>query len=103
MTIKELGEILESTGLPVAYRAFPENEALPLPYICYLNPYDNNFMADGAVYSSAKHIQVELYTRYKDEELEERVKQALSSFGYTREEEYLEEEKCYQIIFEMEV
>lgn len=102
MTLAEFGELLDKTGLPVAYRSF-NGKTPQLPYICYLNPYDNNFSADGKVYSVAKHIQVELYTKLKDEAIEEKVKEALSEFYYTRNEEYLQDEKCWQIIFELEV
>ena len=48
MTLAEFGELLDKTGLPVAYRSF-NGKTPQLPYICYLNPYDNNFSADGKV------------------------------------------------------
>ncbi len=103
MKCSAIKELLETTGLPVAYRAFRENEAPPLPYICFLNSASDNFFADGQVYKEIKKLQVELYTRHKDEALEDKVKEALSSFSWQRTETYIEPEKCYQIIFEMEV
>lgn len=103
VTLKDIEALLENTGLPVAYRSFPENIVPPLPYICYLNPYDNNFSADGQVYMEIKHLQIELYTKMKEPNTEERVKKAISNFFWERTENYLDSEECYQIIFELEV
>ena len=77
-------KILDSTGLPVAERSFPEVDAPELPFICYLTEGSNNFCADGVVYFSTKKISVELYTKRKDESIEEKVEQALSSFYWEK-------------------
>lgn len=103
MTLKELKERLETTGLPVAYRAWPEGAAPPLPFICYLVAYSNNFGADGRVYRRIDHIQVELYTKQKDPDSEDKVEDALSSFYWEKTEEYLDTERCYQILYEIEL
>ena len=66
MELQELKERLEQTGFPVAYYSFPENEAPPLPFICYLVTGSDNFAADGVVHDKALQIQIELYTRGKD-------------------------------------
>lgn len=71
MRLEEFCDILKTTGLPVAYRAFPEEEAPKLPYICYQNPENNNFAADGIVFFLAREIQVELYTKNKEDDLSE--------------------------------
>ena len=39
MTLENLYQLLESTGLPVVYRAWPIGGAPELPYICYLAAY----------------------------------------------------------------
>ena len=103
MTLREIEELLRKTGLPVEYRAFPEKQAPPLPYICYLVLENNNFAADGKVYFSTKNIRVELYTQFKNEEMERKVEEVLSSFYFQKEEIYIEKEKCYQIIYELEI
>ena len=103
MTLQEFRKILETSGLPVTYRAWPENEAPPLPYLCYYDSGSNNFAADGVVYFSARRITVELYTELKDVVAESRVEQALSPFYWEKTEEYIDSEKCYQIAYEMEV
>lgn len=103
MTLEDVKSLLESTGLPVAYRAWPENEAPPLPFICYLVAYSNNFSADGIVYYLINHIQIELYTKLKDPITEDKVELALSSLYWEKTEEYIDTEQCYQITYEIEV
>lgn len=103
MTLDELEDKLKETGLPVVYRNWKAGTAPPLPWICYLVAYSNNFAADGGVYARVDHIQVELYTALKDQEAEERVETALSYFVWEKTETYLESEKCFQILYEIEV
>lgn len=103
MRLEELKTLLETTGMPVTYRAWPENEAPPLPFICYLVAYSNNFGADNRVYHKISHIQVELYTKQKDQSSEDKVENALSSFYWDKTEEYIDSERCYQILYEIEV
>lgn len=103
MSLEEFKNILKTTGLPVAYHSFPEEEVPPLPFICFISPGTSNFAADGVVYVKANQIQVELYTRYRDFISEEKVEKALSSFFWEKNSEYLESEKCFQTIYELEV
>ena len=107
MKLTELNQILQSAGYPVAYRAFPENDKdnppPAMPYICYLETGTNNFSADGIVYKRISRIAVELYTSKKDLEAEEKVEKALSSFYWDKDEEYLDDEKCYFVLYELEV
>lgn len=101
--IKQINDLLESTGYPVAYRFFPEKDAPSPPFICYLVAYSNNFSADGKAYHNINHIQIELYTKNKDITAEDKVEKALSSFYWEKTEEYIDSEQCYQIIYEIEV
>ena len=103
MTLKELRDLLETTGLPVTYREWAENAAPPLPYICYLVAYTNNFSADSGVYIKVNHIQIELYTKNKDPKTETMVEDALFSFFWNKTETYIDTERCYQILYEIEV
>lgn len=103
MTLEEIYNILMSTGIPTAYHAWPENEAPSMPYICNLSPYSNNFYADGKVYFKVNCLQVELYTKYIDKETESKVENALQSLSWKKEEEYLSDQKCYKITYDMEV
>lgn len=103
MTLEDIVNMLEGTGLPVVYRAWPEKQAPPLPYICYLVSYTNNFSADGKVYCPINHLQIELYTELKEPRTEGKVEKALSSLFWDKTETYIDSEKCYQITYEIEV
>lgn len=101
MTISEIGKLLEATGIPVRYGFFKEPQKPP--FICYVVAYSNNCFADDAVIQRIDHIQVELYTEKKNEEAEDKVEKALSSFSWNKEENYIDDEKLWQILYEMEV
>lgn len=103
MTLEELKTLLESTGLPVAYRAFPVGKAPDLPFICYLVEYSNNFDADNRVYCPINHITIELYTEFKSPESEALVETALQDICWEKTEDYLDDERCYEISYEIEV
>lgn len=101
MTLEAFNTLLETTGLQVAYRNF--NKRQELPFICYMVAGSNNFSADGVVYRKVDIIHVELYTAIKSPEIEEKVEKALSSFFWQKTENYIDSERCYQIVYELEV
>lgn len=101
MTLEQLNALLKTAGYPVAYGYFPTEQQLP--YILYRVTYSNNFGADNRVYHKIDHIQIELYTKLKDPEAEDRVENALSSLYWDKTEEYIDSERCYQILYEIEV
>lgn len=103
MALEDMKSLLDTTGYPVAYNAWPEGKAPALPYICFLIAYSNNFAADDVVYYPIGHYQIELYTRYKNPEVEGKVEQALSSYFWEKTETYLDTERCFQILYEVEV
>lgn len=103
MTIEEIFDLLKITGLPVAYHSFPEKNAPQLPFICFLENGTNNLAADGRVYHSAKRITIELYTKSKDTNTENILETTLSGLFWNKSEQYLTDEKCYEITYDMEV
>lgn len=103
VTLKDIPKLLETTGLPVVYHSFTENEAPQLPFICYLFTGTNNFAADGQVYANINRIQIELYTQHKDIEVEKKLENALVSLFWEKSEEYIDSERCFQIVYELEV
>lgn len=103
MTLAELNAKLEVTGFPVTYRAWPEEKAPPLPFICYLCTGDDALFADGITYYSFNNVRVELYTRSKNPKAEEKVEAALSDFHWKKSETYIASERCYMILYEIEV
>ena len=103
MTLSEFADILKTTGLPVAYRAWPEQKAPPLPYICYLCVGNSPVYADASVYFQSTEVNVEVYTRTKEPAVEVAVEAALKGFHWRKSETYIDTEKCYQILYEIEV
>lgn len=103
MTLEELRPVLERTGYPVTYQAWREGTAPAMPYICYLVVDYYELHADACVYYSSGTVQVVLYTANKDLTAEGKVEAALADFHWQKTENYLEQEKCYQIIYEIEV
>lgn len=104
MTLEELALRLKTTDLPVTYRAWPEDgDVPPLPYICYLGTDTDGVFADGGVYFSWENVRVELYTALKDPALEKTVEEALRGFHWKKSETYIDTERCYLILYEIEV
>lgn len=108
MTTAELKTILESiSGFSgkVAYWAWPESEAPGLPFICYFSPNAKTFSADNKVYYQSKTFRIELYTLMKDEATEASVESVLTQneIFFNKSTDYIESEKCFITIYEIEV
>ena len=108
MTLAELYNALKSiTGFSnkVVYRAWPVGEAPPLPFIVFLVEGSDNFGADNIVYKAINRVNVEFYTKNKDtvsEGLIEALFENLSIY-WEKDETYLDDEQCYEIIYSIEV
>ena len=98
-------KILEALGLTFAYDPFAEGESPETPFICYLSPGSDNFAADGKVYYKINEFHIELYTDYKDPELEERLEDILdgASIFYEKSETWIESEKLYEVLYTFEM
>lgn len=105
MTEREVFQIVKSIGFPTAYHHFEEGQEPEKPYLVYLYPGTNNFSADGTVYQGINQLDIELYTERKELEAEKRVEAVLKEHGffYEKTETYLESEKMYEVLYEMEV
>ena len=56
------------------------------------------------MYFSAPHMQIELYEPLRDPETEAKVEAVLASVAFWEKTiTYIETEKCYQILYEIEV
>lgn len=108
MTLAELYNALKSiTGFSnkVVYRAWPVGEAPPLPFIVFLVEGSDNFGADNIVYKAINRVNVEFYSKNKDtvsEGLIETLFENLSIY-WEKDETYLDDEQCYEIIYSIEV
>lgn len=105
MTVKAIKELIESTGLKTAYYQYPVNSAPPIPYTVYYFPRTEDFQADSINYAHINALNVELYTKEKDFNTEALLESAFKNaeISYRKSETYLESEKMYEVLYEMEV
>lgn len=96
--------ILNEIGLPYAYDHFTEGESPNPPFICYLLPGSDNFAADGRVYYKIDDVHIELYTDYKNTELELKVEEVLDRYNifYDKSEVWIDSEKLYEVMYQFE-
>lgn len=105
MTHKEVNLMVKSMGLPYAYYQFPENTAQAPPFICYFYSGTNDLFADQENYQRIEELNIELYTKRKDFDLEASIEAILKAngFTYSRQDSYISDEKMWQIAYEMDV
>ena len=105
MTYDEIASMIESTGLNNAYYQYPEGEAPDLPYILFYYPERDDFQADNKNYAKIPQLNIELYTKEKDFEKEDLIEALLDAndLAYDKEEQYIESEKMYEVLYTMEV
>jgi hypothetical protein len=103
MTQAELYQALKSIGYPVAYGSF--SSPVTPPFITYQFAHNSDLIADNINYVSIENFQVELYTTKKDLAAEQKVQDKLKELGlpYRKFETYLDEEKVYQILYEVQL
>lgn len=105
MKMQDIEDMLDEIGIPYAYHHFTTTKAVEPPFICWLTPGSNNFAADGMVYHRGMQLDIELYTDEKDQEMEERIEAVLDQHEiyWEKSEVYIESEKMYEVLYEMEV
>ena len=105
MTYEELTAMLKEVNLPFAYDHFAEGESPDPPFFVFLIPSEETFGADNIVYASFPEVNVELYTDKKDPEAEAQIEAVLTGHGqfYEKSEVWIESEKLYEVLYQMEV
>jgi len=105
MSHEEVLKMVGEMGLPFAYDHFVEGEAPEPPFLVFLYPKADNFAADGIAYFKINQLDIELYTDLKQPELEEAIEAVLLKYGifYGKTETWIESEKLYEVLYEMEV
>lgn len=106
MTLQEMKALLEAvTGYAdkVVYYQWPINEAPALPFVCFFEQQAFTFPADNVAYYQRPQYAVELYTKNRDPEQEALFEAAFTAAGlyYTKETEYLEDERCQITVFQL--
>ncbi|MDE5936197.1 MAG: hypothetical protein K2G83_02185 [Ruminococcus sp.] len=105
MNYEEINEMMLEMGLPFAYHHFAEGESPKPPFLIFLSPGENTFSADNLMYHSFKKLDIELYTDEKSPETEERVEEVLlhHNLYYTKTEVWIESERLYEVLYQLEV
>ena len=105
MTIENIVEMLQEMNVPFAYDHFAEGESPEPPFICYLIPGSDNFAADGKVYFKMNEVRIEVYTDFKDLDLESRVEGVLDGHEifYNKSETWIQSEKLYEVMYSFEM
>ncbi|MBQ8647696.1 MAG: hypothetical protein IJ484_06100 [Oscillospiraceae bacterium] len=104
MTIEQFTEKLKTSGLPVAYNHFPQDQPQTIPFVCWLNPSEDPLFADGGVYYAARDAAIELYTAQRDSALEAMFEQtALSGCSYTKSCEWLDDEEMHLTVYNTQI
>lgn len=105
MTIENIVEMLQEMNIPFAYDHFAEGESPEPPFICYLIPGSDNFAADGKVYFKMNEVRIEMYTDFKDLDLESMVEGVLDGHEifYNKSETWIQSEKLYEVMYSFEM
>ena len=102
MTIKQVKELLEKTGFPVAYMYFATEQQAP--YICFNCLPENTTYADGVRYFSSSRFKIQLYTDKKDISAESILEDVLADFNYDKsEDEFIQDIEKFLTTYEIEV
>lgn len=105
MTRQEVYEMISGIGLPCAYYQFPDDTPQTPPFICWFFSENTDIMADNENYVDKEVLNVELYTKLREYDIEKAVEAALKAggFSYAKEASYIDAEKMWQISYESEV
>lgn len=105
MTFQEISGMIEEIGLPYNYYQFEENSAPALPYVLFYYPQRTDVVADNKNYALKTALNVELCTEEKDFATEANVEAVFiaKDIPFTKTETYIDSEKMYMILYEMEV
>lgn len=103
MTLSELLTVLQSTGLPVAYRQWEQPP--DLPYLVYYVDDSANFGADNVVYAEALGCIVELYSNKKLPTTEVAVESAFATneIYYEKSESWIADENLCLVAYSITI
>jgi hypothetical protein len=105
MKVNQIADMLAATGYDTTYLQWPEKQVPALPYICYYLPNMEPETADDTHWADINTLNVELYTKNKQFDVEAKVEQALLDAGlvFTKEETFLKDENMYEVLYMTEV
>lgn len=105
MTLAEFKHVLDASGFPVAYLAFPADKCPKMPFVTYQETGSNNFGADGKVYKRVRTMQVDLFTKNKNPAAEEALEAALDAaeIFWNKYQTVEDNESCQRYTYETEI
>ena len=105
MTYQEIMNMMTEMDLPFTYHHFAEGESPEPPFLVFLFPSSDNFGADNKVWKKITNLRIELYTDYKQPDIEEAVENVLDEHEifYDKDEVWIAEERLYEVAYTMEV
>lgn len=106
MNLNDFYEKLKELGLPTTYYEWEVGKVPELPYIVYYESGKNPFYADNENYFATKLVTVELYTEYKDTELESLLEAFFNSQNITLSdvyENFWTDEHLHEVSYEFEI
>lgn len=105
MTREEVYSMIQSIGLPCAYYQFANDTPQIPPFVVWFFLSNTDVFADQTNYVDKEVLNIELYTKNRDFELEKAVEVILNSNGFTyaKEASYVDSEHIWQISYESEV
>ena len=105
MSTDQIKDMLSEVGLPYEYDHFTTHNWIEPPFLVWRIPESYNFNADGIAYVKIDVLNIELYSDTKDWDNEKKIEDVLEKYGisYQKTGEYLESEKMYEVLYEMEV
>lgn len=104
MTISEMKTLLEGVqgfAGKVTYYEWPINEAPALPFVCFISNTETAFAADNVNYYSRPRFAVELYEKTRNLDTEALFEAAFrnAEIYYTKQAEYLPDDRCWVVVF----
>lgn len=104
--LTEFAEALKvATGLELTYHHWKPGQVPKLPYLVYYSTGSDDFKADNLNYIKFKEINIEFYSNKKDESSENKLTTFFDSqrIAYESYESYIEDEKMYEVLYEITI
>lgn len=96
-------QLLNSLSIPSFYDHAPTGTKLP--FIAIHTEQPDNFTADNKVFCEKWNFRIDLYSVDKSLKLEREIKDLLNAndIAWTKTEQYLNDDSCWEVEFEFEV
>ena len=104
MEYEDLFNLLEITGIPVAYGHFDDNKTITPPFMVYRETSPNTFKADNNTYYRPYQFEIELVTIKKEPSVQKKIEELLGNNNIPYDildEVWDNDEKIYHNFYEI--